>query len=46
LHAVEKRVRGQGVSNDMRPGAPICRWVYKNVTLTEMTTGKQILGFT
>ena len=32
-HAIEKQVRAQGFSNDMRPGAPICRWVYKNVTL-------------
>jgi hypothetical protein len=40
-HAVEKRVRARGFSNDMRPEAPICRWVYKNV----MPTVKEILGF-
>jgi hypothetical protein len=44
-HAVEKRVRAQGFSNDIRPGAPICRWVYKNVTLDVMPTVKEILGF-
>lgn len=44
-HAVEKRVRAQGFSNDMRPGAPICRWVYQNVTLDVMPTVKEILGF-
>lgn len=44
-HAVEKRVRAQGFSNDMRPGAPICRWVYRNVTLDVMPTVKDILGF-
>jgi predicted nucleotidyltransferase len=44
-HAVEARVRAQGFSNDMRPDAPICRWVYKNVTLDVMPTVKDILGF-
>jgi predicted nucleotidyltransferase len=44
-HAVEKRVRAQGFSNDMRPGAPICRWVYRHVTLDVMPTVKDILGF-
>jgi predicted nucleotidyltransferase len=44
-HAIEKRVRAQGFSNDMRPDAPICRWVYKNVTLDLMPTVKDILGF-
>ena len=44
-HAIEKRVRAQGFSNDMRSDAPICRWVYKNVTLDLMPTVKDILGF-
>lgn len=44
-HAIESRVRAQGFSNDMRPDAPICRWVYKNVTLDLMPTVKDILGF-
>ena len=44
-HAIEKRVRAQGFNNDMRPDAPICRWVYKNVTLDLMPTVKDILGF-
>lgn len=44
-HAIEARVRAQGFSNDMRPKAPICRWVYKNVTLDLMPTVKDILGF-
>jgi predicted nucleotidyltransferase len=44
-HAIEARVRAQGFSNDMRPKAPICRWVYKNVTLDLMPTVKEILGF-
>lgn len=44
-HAIEKRVRTQGFNNDMRADAPICRWVYKNVTLDLMPTVKDILGF-
>ena len=44
-HAIEKQVRAQGFSNDMRPNAPICRWVYKNVTLDLMPAVKDILGF-
>lgn len=44
-HGIEKQVRAQGFSNDMRPDAPICRWVYKSVTLDLMPTVKDILGF-
>lgn len=44
-HAIEARVRAQGFSNDMRPEAPVCRWIYKNVTLDLMPTVKEILGF-
>lgn len=44
-HAIEKQVRVRGFSNDMRPDAPICRWVYKNFTLDLMPTIKDILGF-
>lgn len=44
-HAIEQRVRAQGFVNDMRPDAPVCRWVYKNVTLDLMPTVDEILGF-
>ena len=44
-HLIEKKVRQQGFTNDMRPEAPICRWVYKQVTLDLMPTVKDILGF-
>lgn len=44
-HAIEARIRAQGFSNDMRPDAPVCRWVYKSVTLDVMPTVKDILGF-
>ena len=44
-HAVEAKVRAQGFTNDMRPGAPICRWVYGSVTVDVMPTVQDILGF-
>lgn len=44
-HAIEKQIRARGFSNDMRPDAPICRWVFKNITLDLMPTVKDILGF-
>ena len=44
-HAIEKQVRAQGFSNDMRPHAPVCRWLYKNVTLDLMPPIADILGF-
>ncbi len=37
-HAIEDKVRARGFSNDMRPGAPICRWVYGTVTVDVMPT--------
>jgi hypothetical protein len=44
-HAIEAKVSAQGFSNDMRPGAPICRWVYGSVTVDVMPTVQDILGF-
>jgi len=44
-HAIEKQVRARGFCNDMRPKAPICRWVYQSITLDLMPTVKEILGF-
>lgn len=44
-HVIEAKVRAQGFSNDMRPGAPICRWVYGTVTVDLMPTVQDILGF-
>jgi predicted nucleotidyltransferase len=44
-HAIEAKVRAQGFSNDMRPGAPICRWLYGSVTVDVMPTFQDILGF-
>lgn len=44
-HAIEDQVRARGFSNDTRPGAPICRWVYGSVTVDVMPTVPHILGF-
>lgn len=44
-HAIEDKVRARGFSNDMRSGAPICRWVYGTVTVDVMPTVPDILGF-
>jgi predicted nucleotidyltransferase len=44
-HAIEDKVRARGFSNDMRPGAPICRWVYGSITVDVMPTEPDILGF-
>ncbi len=44
-HAIEDKVRARGFSNDMRPGAPICRWVMGSVTVDVMPTVQDILGF-
>lgn len=44
-HAIEQKVRAQGFTNDMRAGAPICRWVYGAVTVDVMPTVHDILGF-
>lgn len=44
-HAIEDKVRARGFTNDLRPGAPICRWVCGAITVDVMPTVKDILGF-
>jgi hypothetical protein len=39
------RLRKIGFSNDVREGAPICRWVNDETTLDVMPIDEQILGF-
>ncbi len=39
------RLRKQGFVEDTSEGAPLCRWVTKNVTLDVMPTEAEILGF-
>lgn len=45
FHATEVLMRRQGFSNDMRPAAPICRWVYAGVTVDLMPCLATAIGF-
>lgn len=44
-HRIEKLLRARGFAQDMRPGAPICRWQVAGVTVDVMPTNEEILGF-
>ncbi len=41
---VEERIRALGFGHDVRPGAPICRWVLKNLAVDIMPTEGDALG--
>lgn len=42
--AVEQKIRALGFSHDMRPSAPLCRWVLGNLTVDIMPTEGGNLG--
>ncbi len=42
---LEERLRAKGFVNDTSIGAPICRWIYKNIKVDVMPTDEKILGF-
>ncbi|MCK5465245.1 MAG: hypothetical protein KAI95_19595 [Bacteroidales bacterium] len=42
---LEERLRAKGFVNDTSMGAPICRWIYKNIKVDVMPTDEKILGF-
>ena len=42
---LEERLRAKGFVNDTSMGAPICRWIYKNIKVDVMPTDENILGF-
>ncbi len=44
-HQVDRALRAQGFSQDMRQNAPICRWTIDTVTVDVMPTIEKILGF-
>ena len=44
-YALEAELRARGFSQDMRAGAPICRWIVANVTVDVMPTLPEVLGF-
>ena len=42
---LEDKLRVKGFANDTSMGAPICRWIYKNIKVDVMPTDEKILGF-
>lgn len=42
----EKRLRAHGFSNDMRQGAPLCRWICDGVTVDILAPDSSVMGFT
>ena len=44
-HRLSEKLRKKGFQEDISDGAPICRWISKNVILDVMPTDSKILGF-
>lgn len=44
-YALETELRSRGFQQDMRVGAPICRWTVDEVTVDVMPTLPDVLGF-
>lgn len=42
---MEENLRARGFKNDTSAGAPICRWIYKDVKVDVMPTDSDVLGF-
>lgn len=42
---LEENLRTRGFKNDTSKGAPICRWIYKDIKVDVMPTDSNILGF-
>lgn len=42
---LEENLRARGFTNDTSKGAPICRWIYKDIKVDVMPTDSSILGF-
>ena len=42
---MEENLKVRGFKNDMSEGAPICRWIYKDIKVDVMPTDSDILGF-
>lgn len=41
----EENLRSSGFKNDTSEGAPICRWIYKDIKVDVMPTDSAVLGF-
>jgi predicted nucleotidyltransferase len=44
-YELERALRERGFAQDMRPDAPICRWMIERVTVDVMPTLDEVLGF-
>ena len=42
---MEENLRARGFTNDTSEGAPICRWIYKDIKVDVMPTDSSVLGF-
>jgi len=42
---MEENLRARGFTNDTSEGAPICRWIYKDIKVDVMPTDSCVLGF-
>lgn len=42
---LEENLRARGFTNDTSKGAPICRWIYKDIKVDVMPTDSSVLGF-
>lgn len=42
---MEENLRARGFKNDTSKGAPICRWIYKDIKVDVMPTDSDVLGF-
>jgi len=45
-HSLERRFEAQGLTRDLSPDAPICRWKAGNIAVDLMPTDGSVLGFT
>jgi len=45
FYRLEENLRTRGFANDTSQGAPICRWIYKDIKVDVMPTDENILGF-
>jgi len=43
---LEEDLRAKGFANDTSKGAPICRWIYKDILVDVMPSDSDVLGFT
>lgn len=45
FYRLKENLRARGFANDTSQGAPICRWIYKDIKVDVMPTDENILGF-